>query len=62
MCLLDNVVVNDCLDFVGYSAKHNWRYVSASQVRPHTAIINLRKKKQKQCQAPLLKESNKNDK
>ena len=55
MCLLDNVVVNDCLDFVGYSAKHNWRYVSASQVRPHTAIINLRRKKTKVMPSSLAK-------
>ena len=25
LCLLGNVVVSDCLDFVGYSAKCIWR-------------------------------------
>ena len=39
MYLLGNVVKSNCLDFVGYSAKCNW--VSASEVCPHTAIINL---------------------
>ena len=41
MCLLGDNVVNDCLDFVGYSTKRNWRYVSASEVRTHATIINL---------------------
>ena len=41
MCPLGDVVMSDCLDFVGYSAKRNWSYVSASEVLPHAAITNL---------------------
>ena len=28
---------------VKYFYKRNWRYVSASEVRPHATVINLRK-------------------